>query len=112
MREQILGRDWTSDTTITAVLDTIFGLMYQPEYDDPVNTTLTLEYHHDQVEFAEQVREYVRKHASRSREDWRARVLGEVEESGDEAEEEDEYDEDSEEEDEYDDGAGDDDYGV
>lgn len=73
----IFDRDWTSDTSMGAVLDTIFGLLYQPESSDPVNTTMTLGFFHDPVEFAEEAREHVRKHASKTREEWKAEILGE-----------------------------------
>ncbi|ROW08830.1 hypothetical protein VMCG_02985 [Cytospora schulzeri] len=72
----ILDRDWTSDTSMTMVLDTIYGLLFQPEHSDPVNTLTTLGFHHDEVEFASEVREHVRKHASTTRNQWKARLLG------------------------------------
>lgn len=73
----IFDRDWTSDTSMGAVLDTIYGLLYQPESSDPVNTTTTLGFFHDPVDFAEEAREHVRKHASKTREEWKAEILGE-----------------------------------
>lgn len=73
----IFDRDWTSDTSMGAVLDTVYGLLYQPEHSDPVNTTTTLGFFHDPVEFAEDAREHVRKHASKTREEWKAEILGE-----------------------------------
>ena len=92
----IFDRDWTSDISMSTLLDTIYGLLYQPEYSDPVNTTTTLGFHHDQVEFAEEVREYVDRYASSSREEWKARVLGEEVDSGEgeDDDDEDEMDED------------------
>lgn len=73
----IFDRDWTSDTSIRAVIDTIYGLLYQPESSDPVNTTTTLGFFHDPINFAEESREHVRKHASKTREEWKAEILGE-----------------------------------
>jgi ubiquitin-protein ligase/uncharacterized protein YegL len=73
----IFDRDWTSDTSMGAILDTIYGLLYQPESSDPVNTTTTLGFFHDPVDFAEEAREHARKHASKTREDWKAEILGE-----------------------------------
>jgi ubiquitin-protein ligase len=76
----VLDRDWTADTKITHVLDNIFTLLLVPEFLDPVNTLPTLDYHHDPVEFREQVAEHVQEHATRTREEWR-RVIekGDVE---------------------------------
>ncbi|KAK4552990.1 hypothetical protein LTR86_009914 [Recurvomyces mirabilis] len=72
----ILDRDWTSDTTMTTIMDTIYGLLYQPETQDSVSTSATLAYHHDQVEYAEQVREFTAAHAKKSREEWKTELLG------------------------------------
>lgn len=72
----IFDRDWTSDTSMSNVLDTIYGLLYQPEHSDPVNTTTTLGFFHDPVSFAEEAREHVRKHASKKREEWKDEILG------------------------------------
>ena len=69
---------------MTTLLDTIYGLLMQPEYSDPVNTTTTLSYHHDQVEFADEVREHVDRYASKSREEWKKQLLGEEDDSFDE----------------------------
>ncbi|KAI1326109.1 hypothetical protein F5Y16DRAFT_422034 [Xylariaceae sp. FL0255] len=70
----LLGRDWTSDTSMTSVLDAIFGLLYQPEHSDTVQTVPTLNFHHDEVSYAEEVRSYVWDYAYRSRH-WYARTL-------------------------------------
>lgn len=73
----IFDRDWTSDTSMGIVIDTIYGLLYQPEYSDPVNTTTTLRFFRDPVEFAEEARAHARRHASKTREEWKAEILGE-----------------------------------
>jgi len=54
---------------------------------DPVNTTTTLGFHHDEVEFADEVRDHVKRHASKSREQWKAEMIGE---SGEDVDEQDE----------------------
>jgi len=72
----VLG-DWTSDTSLTSVLKTIYGLLFQADYSDPVHTTVTLGYHHDQVEFADEVREHVAKHANKSAAKWREELTRE-----------------------------------
>lgn len=73
----IFDRDWTSDTSMGIVIDTIYGLLYQPEYSDPVNTTTTLRFFRDPIEFAEEAREHARRHGSKTREEWKAEILGE-----------------------------------
>ena len=72
----LFGRDWTSDTSMRTVIDTIYGLLLQAEVSDPVNTAAALGYHHDQVEYADEVREYVETHALKSREEWKEELLG------------------------------------
>lgn len=85
----LTGRDWTSDTSITTVLDTVFGLLLQAETTDPVNVTTTLGYHHDQVEFAELVRAHVQRHAAKTRQEWKEELIVEDGESQDGNEDED-----------------------
>ncbi|KAF2158863.1 hypothetical protein M409DRAFT_61284 [Zasmidium cellare ATCC 36951] len=75
----LTGRDWTSDTSMATVLDTVFGLLLQAETSDPVNVTTTLGYHHDQVEFAEDVRAHAQRHASKTRQQWKEELIGEDE---------------------------------
>ncbi|KAM3414997.1 hypothetical protein BST61_g10134 [Cercospora zeina] len=73
----LLSRDWTSDISMTMLLDTIFGLLMQAEVSDPINTTIALDYHHDQVDFADEVRSHVNKHGSKTRQQWKKELLGE-----------------------------------
>ncbi|KAI0014255.1 hypothetical protein F4779DRAFT_612549 [Xylariaceae sp. FL0662B] len=63
----IFDRDWTSDIGMATLLQAVYGLLYQPEHSDPVNTTTALGFHHHEVEFANEVREHVRKHALQTR---------------------------------------------
>nr|OQO26960.1 hypothetical protein B0A51_05959 [Rachicladosporium sp. CCFEE 5018] len=79
----ILDRDWTSDTSMSRLLDTFYGLLFQAELSDPINTSTTLGYHHDQVEYADEVRVHVRKYARQSREAWKDEILDGVEWEGD-----------------------------
>ena len=67
---------WTTDTSLSDVLDTVYGLLFQADFTDPVHITATLGYHHDQVEFADEVREHVAKHAKKSRDEWECELVG------------------------------------
>ncbi|KAI1083612.1 hypothetical protein F5B20DRAFT_577291 [Whalleya microplaca] len=71
----IFNRDWTSDIGMGMLLETVYGLLCRPEYSDPVNTMTTLGFHHDEVGFADEVREHVRKHALQTREEWKTELL-------------------------------------
>lgn len=37
---------------------------------------VTLDFHHDQVAFAEMARDFIGKHATKTRAEWRAEILG------------------------------------
>lgn len=71
----IFSRDYTTDTSMTRLLDTVYGMLLQAETSDPVNTTITLGYHHDQVEFNDHVREFTRMYAGKTREEWKTVLL-------------------------------------
>jgi ubiquitin-protein ligase len=71
----IFGRDYTTDTNMTRLLDSVYGMLLQAETSDPVNTTMTLGYHHDQVEFNDEVREWTRMYAKKTREEWNTTLL-------------------------------------
>jgi ubiquitin-protein ligase len=90
----ILTRDWTSDIKMTTLIDSIYGLLLQPEHSDPVSTIATLGFHHDQVEFADEVRDHVSMYARKSREQWKKELLGEEDSEEDEDEEDEDVDED------------------
>ena len=40
------------------------------------NIVVTLDFHHDQVAFADVAKEVIQKHATKSREQWREEILG------------------------------------
>ncbi|KAK0721004.1 hypothetical protein B0H67DRAFT_487271, partial [Lasiosphaeris hirsuta] len=63
----IMDRNWTVDTSNWMVISTIYGLLMQPDYSDPVNIITTLDFHADQVAFATMAREYVEKYAKKDR---------------------------------------------
>ncbi|THW71835.1 hypothetical protein D6D19_07040 [Aureobasidium pullulans] len=71
----IFDRDWTTDTTLKSVLDTVYGLLLQAEAGDAVHTTVTLGFHHDEVAFAEEARRHARKHGYKTRQDWKIELL-------------------------------------
>lgn len=42
----------------------------------PSNVVVTLNFHYDQIAFAELAREHILKHATKSRADWRTVIVG------------------------------------
>ncbi|KAI4677039.1 hypothetical protein J4E81_010999 [Alternaria sp. BMP 2799] len=72
----ILDRNWTLDTSTKDVIDTIYSLLLVPEFSDPINTVVTLNYHWDEVQFKEEAQRHIEKHASKSRATWRSEIVG------------------------------------
>jgi ubiquitin-protein ligase len=70
----ILDRNWTVDTSTNKVIDTIDSLLLVPEFSNPINTVVTLNYHWDEVQFKEAQR-HIAKHASKSRAVWRKEIV-------------------------------------
>ena len=71
----ILDRNWTSDTSNLQLINTIYSLLLVPEFSDPVNSVVTLNFHWDEVAFRDEAKEHIRKHATKSREAWKAELL-------------------------------------
>ncbi|KAF2866573.1 hypothetical protein BDV95DRAFT_203345 [Massariosphaeria phaeospora] len=70
----IFDRNWTLDTTTKNVIDTIYSLLLVPEFSDPINAVVTLNYHWDQVQFKEEAQAHIQKHASKTRAEWRQEI--------------------------------------
>ena len=73
----LFDRNWTADATLTRALHAVFGLLLVPEFSDPVDAVITLDFHWDEVRFREEVAEHVRRHASKGRAEWRRELVGE-----------------------------------
>ncbi|KAF8464899.1 hypothetical protein BDZ91DRAFT_729114 [Kalaharituber pfeilii] len=72
----ILDRDWTSDTILGSLLNTIWSLLLVPNRADFANVVTSLNYLWDEVGHQDRVREHVRKHATKSRAQWRQEIVG------------------------------------
>lgn len=53
-----------------------------PEFSDPINTVVTLNYYWDEVAFKDEVEKHIRKYANKSRRTLGAEILGEGSSSG------------------------------
>ncbi|KAJ4318769.1 hypothetical protein N0V94_004283 [Neodidymelliopsis sp. IMI 364377] len=71
----ILDRNWTVDTTTKDVIDTIYSLLLVPEFSDPINTVVTLNYHWGEVQFKEEAQRHIQQHATKTRAEWRAEIV-------------------------------------
>ncbi|KAH8659259.1 hypothetical protein BGZ60DRAFT_544304 [Tricladium varicosporioides] len=71
----ILDRNWTSDTSNSQVISTIYSLLMVPEFSDPINAVVTLDFHWDEVQFRNEAKAHIEKYAKRTREDWKEEIL-------------------------------------
>jgi len=71
----ILDRNWTADTSNIQVLNTVYSLLLVPEFSDPINTVVTLDLYWDEVQFGEEVRSYISRHATKNRDAFRAEIV-------------------------------------
>ncbi|KAF1851176.1 uncharacterized protein K460DRAFT_423762 [Cucurbitaria berberidis CBS 394.84] len=71
----ILDRNWTVDTSTKDLIDTVYSLLLLPEFSDPVNTLVTLNYHWNEVKFKEEAQVHIAKHASKTMEQWRQEIV-------------------------------------
>jgi len=63
----ILDRNWTSDTTMRDILNSIWSLLLTPDMEDPANVIIAEKYYSDANSFKSMVKEHIRKHATKSR---------------------------------------------
>lgn len=79
----ILDRNYTADTTVLSIMHCIYGLMLNPDYDDPLDSTLALEFYEASGTYEDSIRRHVQTYAGgRSREAVRQSLLSGKEEHG------------------------------
>ncbi|KAL7268915.1 hypothetical protein RUND412_008438 [Rhizina undulata] len=67
--------NWTADTTIVQVLNSIWGLLLEPDTEDTANIILTQNYFSDREAYNKSVRDFAQKHAIKNRKQWKAEIL-------------------------------------
>lgn len=72
----VFGRNYTPDTSVRDLLDNVYGLFIFPDLDDPLDSHLQQVFYDDEdhSRYRKTIRDAVRKHASRSRKEWAARL--------------------------------------
>lgn len=60
----IFTRNWSHDMPLARVFDCIYGLLLNPDFDDPLDSTLALAAHDDNGAYEARVIEHTKKHAS------------------------------------------------
>ncbi|KAF8638741.1 hypothetical protein AX16_010464 [Volvariella volvacea WC 439] len=66
-----LGRLWTSDITMKEALGQIYGLLLEPDLEDPTETHATLKYYDDDGTYALAAANAVKEHALKTRGEWK-----------------------------------------
>eukprot|EP00930_Biecheleria_cincta_P021660 TRINITY_DN1598_c0_g3_i1.p1 TRINITY_DN1598_c0_g3~~TRINITY_DN1598_c0_g3_i1.p1 ORF type:complete len:1717 (-),score=297.72 TRINITY_DN1598_c0_g3_i1:314-4999(-) len=69
----ILDRNWSPDTNMVTVMNCVYGLLMQPDKHDPVDTSLSLEYHAGGA-YEVAIQEHVRLHCKLTRQQWRQKI--------------------------------------
>jgi hypothetical protein len=62
------------DTRNSDLINNIYSLTLVPEFSDPINTVVTLNYHGNEVQFKQEAQNHVQKHAGKSRTEWRKEI--------------------------------------
>ena len=80
----IFDANWVRDTSMTRVLELVYGLLLNPEPDDPLDSNLALEFRNDNGVYEMSIKTHTESFAkSRSRADWK-QILALAESSGEE----------------------------
>jgi ubiquitin-protein ligase len=66
-----LGRLWTSDITLKEILALVYGLLLEPDLENPLEIQASLKYYDDDGTYALAAAKAVNEHASKTRDEWR-----------------------------------------
>ena len=73
----ILDRNWSPDTSIEMVLGCVYGLLLNPDYEDPLDSSLALEFYQAEGTYEASVMEHTQRHArAKTRAVWRRELEG------------------------------------
>jgi ubiquitin-protein ligase len=72
-----LGRLWSSDITLKQILSQIYGLLLEPDLDNPLEIQASLKYYDDDGTYAFAATNVVLEHASKTREQWKSELCDE-----------------------------------
>ncbi|CEL96755.1 unnamed protein product [Vitrella brassicaformis CCMP3155] len=73
----ILGRAYTTDSTVRSILENVYGLLLNPDYVDPVDSTLAMAFYQGQGDYEARIVQHVRQHARRTRQQWKNTLTAE-----------------------------------
>jgi ubiquitin-protein ligase len=72
----IFTRNWSADTSMAKILDTIYGLLLTPDKSDPLDSIQALRAYDDSGEYEATILQSVERHAKKTRAEWRKELLG------------------------------------
>jgi ubiquitin-protein ligase/Mg-chelatase subunit ChlD len=72
----ILKRSYSADTTVRQILDCIYGLLLEPEMEDPLDSAVAEDYHLDQEKYSSRAIGATKQFASKSLKEWRKELIG------------------------------------
>ena len=64
MCHSVLDRNWQTTTSVRTVLDCVYGLLLNPDVDDPLDSNLALAFYDDSGVYEAQIVEHTRLHAA------------------------------------------------
>ncbi|CAE7874594.1 unnamed protein product [Symbiodinium sp. KB8] len=67
----ILDRNYTTDTPMTEILRSVYGLILSPEKEDAIDVALALQCHNDPDGYRRAIAQHVQEHASKTRASWK-----------------------------------------
>jgi ubiquitin-protein ligase len=68
----VLDRNYGPDTSLRTVMECIYGLLLNPDYDDPLDSGLALEFYQGSGTYEDSIRQHVTRHATqRTRRVWK-----------------------------------------
>lgn len=74
----IFTRNWTADTSVASLLACVYGLLLNPDCDDPIDTFLALQFFEGNGQYEALIMAHVSKHAAaKTRQGWRKDLLSE-----------------------------------
>ena len=77
MCHSILDRNWSPDTSIEMVLGCVYGLLLNPDYEDPLDSSLALEFYQASGTYEASVMEYTQRYArAETRASWQRKLEG------------------------------------
>ena len=74
----VFGRNYSSDLSMREIMDCMYGLLMEPEPNDPLDSNMAEQYFSERETYNEKAKRMAEQHAKKSIADWRKELLGTV----------------------------------